>query len=96
MVGHGWPGVHAGMLDFLDTWGLEAVRLGFGTRALFGVHRLAAAYRVDSCGALVKVTWTSVVRMEIGAIYFANSLVNRGMTNPTESVPIWKFDGKAK
>lgn len=94
MISAGWPGVRAGMLAFLDTWGLDAVRMSFGTRALFGVHRLAAAYRVDSCGALVHVTWMPVAAIEPGVIWFANGLVSRGMTNPDESVPIWKFGGE--
>jgi len=91
MIWQGWPGVHAGMLSFLDERGIEAVHLGFGTRALFGVHRLAAALRIDSCGALVMVTWVPIARMEPGVIRLANGLVSRGMTNPDESIPIWKF-----
>ncbi|SFG65307.1 hypothetical protein [Methylobacterium gossipiicola] len=91
MTSAGWPGVRAGMLEFLDTSGLDAVRMGFGTRALFGVHRLAAALRVDSCGVLVMVTWVPIARMEPGVIRLANGLVSRGMTNPDESIPIWKF-----
>lgn len=78
MIWAGWPGVHAGMLAFLDKHGVLVVQLGFGTRALFGVHRLAAALRVDSSGALVKVTWSPVATMEPGVIRFANSLVFRG------------------
>jgi len=93
MIWSGWPGVHAGMLAFLDQRGAEAVRLGFGTRALFGVHRLAAALRVDSCGVLVMVSWVPIATMEPGVIRLSNGLVSRGMTNPDESIPIWTFGG---
>jgi hypothetical protein len=81
------------MLSFLDERGIEAVYLGFGSRALFGVHRHAAALRVDSCGVLVMVTWVPIARMEPGVIRLANGLVSRGMTNPDESIPIWTFRG---
>jgi hypothetical protein len=96
MTAAGWPDVHAGMIEFLDTWGVEAVHLGFGTRALFGVHRLAAAFRVDATGALVNVNHMPVVMIEPSIIRFANGLVNRGMTNPAESIPLWDFVRSAR
>lgn len=88
---HYWPKVRAYMLTFLDTWGEAAVDLGWTDIRLFGVHRVVAMYRVDSCGALVLVHPYVVEAMDAHHIHFTNGLVHRGMTNPADSIPLWEF-----
>ena len=77
MTSAGWPGVHAGMIEFLDTW---------------GVDRDPSPRRCDprdSNGALVNVTHMPFSSIEPGIVRFPNGLVNRGMTNPVKSIPLW-------
>lgn len=86
-----WPKVRAGMLLFLEDWGEAAIAAGWTELSLFGVHRLAGALRPDSTGALVTVTPYYVEALAPGEIHFANGLVDRGLTNPRESVSLWTF-----
>ncbi|GAA0267408.1 hypothetical protein LNAOJCKE_3012 [Methylorubrum aminovorans] len=89
-----WFHVRKAMLDFLDEWGEPAADLGWGTEQIFGVHRLAAAVRADSTGALVTVFPRRVVAMcerEITLERRGSIQTFRGLTNPADSVPIWQF-----
>lgn len=89
-----WFHVRKAMLVFLDEWGEQAADLGWGTEQLFGVHRLAAAVRADSTGALVTVFPRRVVAMcerEITLERRGSIQTFRGLTNPADSVPIWLF-----
>ena len=93
-----WPRARQAMLDFLDTWGETAVDLGWTETRLFGVHRLAAMDRVDSCGGVAFCFPTVVEAMDDRRIHFTNGLVHSGMTNPAESIPLWEFvrSGRAR
>lgn len=89
-----WPAVRMAMLAFVDEWGVHAARLGWSTEALFGVHRLAAAYRADSTGALVTLyprRCVALCEREIHLERRGVTTVARGLTNPAESVAIWDF-----
>lgn len=89
-----WRWVRKAMLAFLDEWGEDAARLGWSTEALFGVHRLAAAYRVDSTGALVVLYPRRCIALCAREIHLerrGSVTVARGLTNPAESVAIWDF-----
>ena len=89
-----WTAVRSMMLRFVDQWGEEAVALGWTTESLFGVHRLAGAYRADSTGVLVSVYPWRVVTMDDGTITLARGKtrsVFHGLTNPGESIPVWAF-----
>ncbi|MBI1690515.1 hypothetical protein [Methylorubrum sp. DB1722] len=89
-----WYHVRKAMLGFLDEWGESAADLGWGAEQLFGVHRLAAAVRSDSTGALVTVFPRRVVAMcerEITLERRGSIQTFRGLTNPADSVPIWLF-----
>lgn len=89
-----WPAVRKAMLAFIDEWGEDAARLGWSTEALFGVHRLAAAYRVDSVGALVTLyprRCVALCEREIQLERRGSITVATALTNPADSVPIWLF-----
>ncbi|GJD92900.1 hypothetical protein [Methylobacterium iners] len=86
-----WPRVQAGMLLFLDDWGVAAIEAGWTDIGLFGVHRRMGAVRADSTGALVTFTPYQVEALASGEIHFVNGLVDRGLTNPAESIPLWSF-----
>ncbi|GEP00552.1 hypothetical protein [Methylobacterium haplocladii] len=91
-----WTAVHRAMLAFLDEWGEEAVRLGWDTNGLFGVHRAAGALRVDSTGALVTVYPHRVVAMTGTEIVLGRKETRstfRGVTNPGDAIPLWEFKG---
>lgn len=91
-----WRHVRRAMLAFLDEWGADAARLGWSTEALFGVHRLAAAYRSDSTGALVLLYPRRCVALCEREIHIERRgviQVARGLTNAAESVPIWDWRG---
>jgi hypothetical protein len=91
-----WPRARQSMLDFLDTWGETAVGLGWTDVRLFGVHRLAAMDRVDSCGGAAFCFPTVVEAMDAHHIHYANGLVHCGMTNPADSIPLWDFVRSAR
>ncbi|PZP65779.1 MAG: hypothetical protein DI590_26195 [Methylorubrum populi] len=86
--GESWQRVHAGMLEFIDRLGAEAVDLGWTAPDLFGVHPTAGVYRVDHCGALVldcaKAQWIDATR-----IGFGNLTYYRDKPGRPEGVPIW-------
>lgn len=87
------------MLLFVDEWGEAAADLGWSTEQLFGVHRLAAAVRADSTGALVTVFPCRVVAMcerEITLERHLSIQTFRSLTNPEESLPLWMFDASQK
>lgn len=89
-----WPGVRRAMMRFIDEWGADAARLGWSTEALFGVHRLAGTYRVDSTGALIMLRpyrCIGLCERELHLERRGSVLVARGLTNPAESVAIWDF-----
>ncbi|MFG7486319.1 hypothetical protein [Methylorubrum rhodesianum] len=89
-----WRWVRRAMIVFLDEWGEHAADLGWGAEQLFGVHRLAAAVRADSTGAMVTVFPRRVVAMcerEITLERRGSIQTFRGLTNPADSVPIWLF-----
>ncbi|MGE7157588.1 hypothetical protein ACQKJ1_28230 [Methylorubrum rhodesianum] len=94
-----WYHVRKAMLGFLDEWGEPAADLGWSAEQLFGVHRLAAAVRADSTGALVTVFPRRVIAMcerEITLERRGAIQTFRGLTNPEESLPLWMFDALQK
>ena len=89
-----WTDVHAAMLAFLDAWGDQAAALGWTDVQLFGVHRAAGALRSDSTGALVNLYPYAVEAMGERTITLTRAssrLVFRGLSNPSDSVPLWSF-----
>lgn len=91
-----WRSVRRAMLAFLDDWGEAAAAFGWSTEELFGVHRLAGAYRTDSTGALVCLyprRCIALCEREIHLDRIGGSVVvdRRPLTNPADSVPIWLF-----
>ncbi|KQP99704.1 hypothetical protein ASF59_09850 [Methylobacterium sp. Leaf121] len=87
------------MLVFLDEWGEHAADLGWSTEALFGVHRAAGALRSDSTGALVSLyprRCISLWEREIHLERRGSIMVDRGLTNPADSVPLWLFAASQK
>lgn len=91
-----WPRARKAMLRFLDTWGPVAIDLGWTDVRLFGVHRLAAMDRVDSCGGVAFCFPAVVEAIDAHHIHYTNGLVHRGMTNPAESIPLWEFVRSAR
>lgn len=91
-----WPRARQSMLRFLSTWGETAIGLGWTDVRLFGVHRLAAMDRVDSCGGAVFCFPTVVAAIDDRHIHYANGLVYRPMSNPAESIPLWEFVRSAR
>lgn len=94
VIGDAWIGVRRSMLRFVDEWGEHAARLGWSTEALFGVHRLAGAYRVDSVGALVNLYPRRCIALCVREIHLerrGSITVATALTNPADSVPIWLF-----
>ncbi len=93
-----WVGVRTMMLRFVEHWGEEAAALGWSTESLFGVHRLAGAARADSTGALVTLYPRKVVALDEHTVTTERNGVRqtfRGMPNPAESVPLWRFNPSA-
>ncbi|WHQ72548.1 hypothetical protein [Methylorubrum extorquens] len=89
-----WRHVRKAMLVFLDEWGEHAADLGWSTEALFGVHRGAGALRSDSTGALVSLyprRCIALCEREIHLERRGSITVDRGLTNPADSVPLWLF-----
>lgn len=89
-----WRAVRGAMLRFLDDWGTAAAEFGWTTEALFGVHHMAGALRADSTGALVTLyprRCIALCEREIHLERRRSVVVDRGLTNPAESVPIWAF-----
>ncbi|WP_156453765.1 hypothetical protein [Methylobacterium sp. CCH5-D2] len=89
-----WPEVRRAMLVFLRDRGVEAVEHGWDAIGLFGVHRLAAAVRVDACGAMILLYPRTVVAISATEFVTERSGVrqtHRGVPNRAESVPIWEF-----
>lgn len=89
-----WTAVRAAMLRFLDEWGAEAARVGWSTESLFGVHGVKGALRADSTGAMVSNYPYSVLALDASSIVLGRRgarLTFRGLTNPAESIPLWRF-----
>ena len=91
-----WRSVRKAMLVFLDDWGQAAAEFGWSTEDLFGVHRLAGAYRVDSTGALVCLyprRCIALCEREIHLDRIGGSVVvdRRPASTPPDCVPIWLF-----
>ncbi|SOR27161.1 conserved protein of unknown function [Methylorubrum extorquens] len=94
-----WRSVRRAMLVFLDDWGEAAADLGWTTEALFGVHRAAGALRSDSTGALVSLyprRCIALCEREIHLERRGSIMVDRGLTNPADSVPLWLFAASQK
>ena len=89
-----WHSVRKAMLAFIDDWGEAAAEFGWSTEALFGVHRLAGASRADCTGALVTVyprRCIALCEREIHLERRGSIMVDRGLINPADSVPLWLF-----
>jgi hypothetical protein len=59
-----WQQLIADGHRFLDVWGAEAARLGWGTLDLFGVHPGAPAARYDVMGLIPMVRGGEVIAIE--------------------------------
>lgn len=93
-----WTAVREMMLRFCRDWGDEAASLGWSTIDLFGVHRRAAALRIDSTGCLVSLYPMTVLALDERTITLGrrgSRLRGKRLTNPSESVPIWAFRATA-
>jgi len=91
LTGANWAAIHENAVIFLDRWADEAVRLGWTTLDLFGVHPEAGTTRSNYCGALIigaePVSAITETRMQ-----FANTTFYRDtLGKPTGSVPLWQF-----
>jgi hypothetical protein len=96
LTGANWATIHENAVTFLDRWADEAVRLGWTTLDLFGVHPEAGTIRPDYCGALIigaePVSAITETRMR-----FVNTTFYRDMPGkPSGGVPLWQFGKSGK
>ena len=88
---HGeWARVRARILETLDRWGDELVRLGWTTEELLHVHDRMGIVRADGCGALVSTPRTAT-GVEPRAVMYGHLRSYRGKPGQTYGVPIWAF-----
>lgn len=88
--GDEWPRTLARAVDFLDTFGQQAVALGWTASRLFGVHPTAGIFRVDACGALVLPSAGTIRAITATEISFGH-LTHREKPGQPQGVPIWEF-----
>lgn len=86
-----WDGLHRVIAHFMDHCAAEAFARGWAALDLFGVHRLAGAARVDSCGALMLPLLRNASALTAEAITFG-PLVYRRRPMP-EAVLAWDYAG---
>lgn len=87
-----WETVHRAVSHFMDHYAAEAAARGWGAIDLFGVHALAGAARVDSCGALMLPLLMNATALTADTITFG-PLVYRRRAMP-EAVLVWDLVGR--
>lgn len=85
-----WSHTLARALDFLDTFGPQAVALGWTAPRLFGVHPIAGIVRVDACGALALPGGSAVRAITATEVSFGH-LTHREKLGQLQGVPVWEF-----
>lgn len=85
-----WPQVRSRALAFLDTFGPQAIALGWTAPRLFGVHPVAGIVRVDACGGLVLPIGGPIRAITATEIRFGH-LTYREKPGQPEGTPIWSF-----
>ncbi len=84
--------MHRAVAHFMDDYAAEAAAHGWTAIDLFGVHGLAGAARVDSCGALMLPLLKNVTALTAETITFG-PLTYRRRAMP-ESVLVWDLIGE--
>ncbi len=85
-----WARTLARALDFLDTFGPQAIALGWTAPRLFGVHPTAGIVRVDACGALSLPGGSTVRAITATEVSFGH-LTHRERPGQPQGVPVWEF-----
>ena len=85
-----WARTLTRALDFLDTFGPQAVALGWSAPRLFGVHPSAGIVRVDACGALALPGGSAVRAITATEVSFGH-LTYREQPGQPRGVPVWEF-----
>jgi hypothetical protein len=85
-----WARTLVRALDFLDTFGQQAIALGWTAPRLFGVHPTAGIVRVDHCGALVLPGPGAVRAITATEVSFGH-LTYREKPGQPQGVPVWEF-----
>ena len=85
-----WARTLARALDFLDTFGPQAVALSWTAPRLFGVHPTAGIVRVDACGALALPGGSAVRAITATEVSFGH-LTHRERPGQPQGVPVWEF-----
>ncbi len=86
--------MHRAVSHFMDHYAAEAAARGWTAIDLFGVHGLAGAARVDSCGALMLPLLRNATTLTADTITFG-PLVYRRRAMP-EAVLVWTFMGETQ
>ncbi|QDI79225.1 hypothetical protein E8E01_01685 [Methylorubrum populi] len=85
-----WANIHEACTDFIERFGAEAVRLGWTTPQLFGVHPEHGTLRVDWCGVMM-TGGHKVIGIESNRILFGNVIGYRNVPGTPTGIPIWEF-----
>ncbi len=96
LYGEQWQKTHAGILDFLERFGAQAVELGWTDLDLLSVHAQHGTIRGDYCGALVPmprpVEFIDADRVSFGLLTYYRTQV--GNPHPRlRGVSIWAYKG---
>ena len=85
-----WANIHEACTDFIERLGAEAVRLGWTTPQLFGVHPQHGTLRVDWCGVMI-TGGHKAIGIEQNRILFGNVSGYRNVAGAPVGIPIWEF-----
>ncbi|MBB2964675.1 hypothetical protein [Methylobacterium sp. R2-1] len=86
-----WANIHEACTDFIDRFGAEAVRLGWTTPQLFGVHPEHGTLRVDWCGVMM-TGGHKAIGIEPKRILFGN----RSTPGGPIGIAAWEFVARAR
>ncbi|MBB2964700.1 hypothetical protein [Methylobacterium sp. R2-1] len=90
-----WANILEACTDFIERFGAEAVRLGWTTPQLFGVHPEHGTLRVDWCGVMM-TGGHKAIGIEPKRILFGNVSGYRNVAGAPVGIPIWEFAARAQ
>ncbi|CAO4183400.1 hypothetical protein [Methylorubrum aminovorans] len=90
-----WANIHEVCTDFIESFGADAVRLGWTAPQLFGVHPEHGTLRVDWCGVMM-IGGRKAIGIEADRIPFGNLTGYRNVPGVPVGIPIWEFAARAQ
>lgn len=90
-----WGNIHEVCVDFIERFGADAVRLGWKSTELFGVHPEHGLLRVDWCGVMM-IGGRKAVGIEADRISFGNLTGYRNVPGAPTGIPVWEFAARAQ